>query len=133
LRAPALYPDAGWELPKLKLNRDPALPLYRQQAISWRDNRALNACAMFRGDVLIVESERDTLVPHPVIDNYVTAFARPRSITARVIASADHALTDGKHQRDYTALLINWLTEMIVGARAHEAAQTVEQNAPAVA
>jgi uncharacterized protein len=125
LRAPALYPDAGWELPKRELNRDPGLAHYRQQAIAWKDNRALNAAAMYRGDVLIVESEHDTLVPHAVIDSYVGAFIKPRSITARVIAGADHALSDEKHQRDYTTLLINWLTEMIVGARAHEAAKTV--------
>jgi pimeloyl-ACP methyl ester carboxylesterase len=127
LRAPALYPDAGWDLPKRALNRDPGLAEYRMQSIAWKDNRALNACAMFRGDVLVVESEHDTLVPHPVIENYVNAFVKPRSTTARVIAGADHALSDEKHQRDYTALLINWLTEMIVGARAHEAAKTTGQ------
>lgn len=88
---------------------------------------------MFRGDVLVVESEHDVLVPHPVIDSYVAAFIRPRSLTARVIAGADHALTDAKHQRDYTVLLINWLTEMIVGARADEAAKSVVQDAPAAA
>jgi alpha-beta hydrolase superfamily lysophospholipase len=131
LRAPALYPDAGWELPKRALNRDPGLAGYRQQKIEWKDNRALNACAMFRGDVLIVESEHDALVPHAVIDNYVNAFTKPRSKTARAIAGADHALTEDKHQRDYTALLINWLTEMIVGARADEAAKTVDKTARA--
>jgi uncharacterized protein len=129
LRAPALYPDAGWDLPKQALNRDPQLAHYRRQTIAWKDNRALNACAMFRGDVLIVESEHDDLVPHAVIDNYVTAFVKPRSTTARVIAGADHALSDDKHQRDYTALLINWLTEMIVGARADAAAKTAGKAA----
>jgi uncharacterized protein len=131
LRAPALYPDGGWELPKRALNRDPGLADYRQRKIEWKDNRALNACAMFRGDVLIVESEHDTLVPHAVIDNYVTAFVKPRSKTARCIAGADHALTEDKHRRDHTALLINWLTEMIVGARADEAAKTAGKTAQA--
>ena len=131
LRAPALYPDANWAAPKRALNRDPDLAGYRQRTIAWKDNRALNACAMYRGDVLVVESEHDTLVPHAVIDNYVTAFAKPRSITARAIAGADHALSEEKHQRDYTALLINWLTEMIVGARAHEAAKTTGKTAQA--
>jgi hypothetical protein len=77
----------------------------------------------------VVESEHDTLVPHAVIDNYVTAFSKPRSVTARVIAGADHALTSEKHQRDYTTILINWLTEMIVGARADEAAKTAPKAA----
>ena len=115
LRAPALYPDAGWELPKQALNRDPQLAHYRRQTIAWKDNRVLNACAMFRGDVLIVESEHDDLVPHAVIDNYVTAFVKPRSITARAhcrggpcalrrqaparLHRAAHQLADGNDRR----------------------------------
>ena len=63
------------------------------------------------------------------MENYVNAFMKPRSTTARVIANADHALSDEKHQRDYTTLLINWLTEMIVGARADEAARTTAKPA----
>ena len=59
LRAPALYKDAGWELPKQQLNKDPELHAYRRRHIRPQDNRALRACAEFKGDVLIVESEHD--------------------------------------------------------------------------
>ena len=30
---------------------------------------------------------------------------------------ADHGLTEETHQRDYTALLVRWATEMVLGAR----------------
>ena len=58
LRVPALYKDADWDMPKGKLNRD-ELTAYRRSAVPPKDNRALAACAAFRGDVLIVESEHD--------------------------------------------------------------------------
>ena len=80
-------------------------------------NRALRACAGFKGDVLVVESEHDDRVPHPVIGNYVAAFSQVHSLTARVIKGADHGLSEEECRRSYTALLMNWLTEMVVGAR----------------
>ncbi len=127
LRAPALYKDEGWDLPKLHLNADPDLAAFRRRRVQPDANCALAACAGYRGDVLMIESERDAVIPHAVIENYVAAFASARSLTSRVIAGADHALTDKLSQRSYTALLIHWLTEMVVGARGESAAQQVAQ------
>jgi uncharacterized protein len=117
LRAPAIYKDESWELPKRKLHADPDLVAYRLREVRPEDNRALRACAAFKGDVLIVESEHDSIVPHPVIANYVTAFSQAHSLTSRVIKGADHALASDECQRAYTTVLMNWLTEMVVGAR----------------
>ena len=117
LRAPAIYKDEGWKLPKRQLHQDPDLPAYRRRQIHWQDNRALRACASFRGDVLIIESEHDDLVPHAVIANYLAAFTHMRSLTYRIISGADHALTSEASQRSNTSVLVNWLTEMITGAR----------------
>lgn len=117
LRAPALYKDAGWTLPKVQLNQDADLHAYRRRALRADEDRALKACSAFRGDVLIVESEQDTIVPHPAIANYVAACAAARSLTYRVIGSADHGLSEQSWQQAYTALLVNWLTEMVIGAR----------------
>jgi uncharacterized protein len=57
-------------------------------------------------------------VPHPVIANYVAALHQPRSLTTRMISGADHALSDEESQKAYTKLLVSWLTEMVIGARA---------------
>jgi len=128
LRAPALYKDAGWELPKRELNADPELATYRLSKIAAADNLALKACAQFRGDALVIESQHDTIVPHSVIENYIAAFANARSLTARVIENADHALSEKSAQKAYTALLINWLTEMVAGARASSATSQIERH-----
>jgi uncharacterized protein len=118
LRVPALYMDSGWDVPKTQLHKDQDLDSYRNSLIHARDNRALNACAAYNGDVLIVESENDTVIPHAVIANYLEAFIKPRSLTYRTISGADHGLSKEEHQRAYTALLVKWLEEMIFGARA---------------
>jgi dienelactone hydrolase len=68
-------------------------------------------------DVLIVESEHDDIIPHPAIANYLAAFGKAHSLTYRVIESADHALSEERWQQAYTSLLVNWTTEMVLGAR----------------
>lgn len=118
LRAPALYKDTDWELPKRQLNKEQDLEAYRRLPVRPEESRALRACADFRGDVLIVESEHDQTVPHRVIDNYREAFMHARSLTYRVMEDADHGLSAQPWQQAYTALLVGWMAEMIHGARA---------------
>ncbi|HJT98881.1 MAG TPA: alpha/beta fold hydrolase [Rhodanobacteraceae bacterium] len=125
LRSPAIYKDENWELPKLALHTDPDLPRYRRRRIDFADNRALRACAEFRGDVLIVAAEHDDIVPHQVTENYLGAFRSATSRTARVIGGADHAFSAKSAQRDYSDVLLRWLTEMIVGARGSAAKEKV--------
>jgi uncharacterized protein len=114
LRAPAIYRDANWNLPKLKLHEDPELVLYRRRPVSWDDNRALLACVAFAGDVLIVASELDDVVPAPVSESYAAAFTHARSLISHVIAGADHALSDERLHREYTARLVDWLTKVMI-------------------
>ena len=121
LRAPALYRDEDWGSPKRRLDRD-ELAAYRQRPLDPEENRALRACAGFAGDALVVESERDDVVPHPAVANYLAAFGRARSLTYRAIAGADHGLSEPAWQDAYTGLLVGWATEMVLGARGDGAA-----------
>jgi pimeloyl-ACP methyl ester carboxylesterase len=116
LRVPALYKDEDWALPKSELKKY-GLDAYRRGAVAPHENRALAACAAFQGDVLIVESEHDDIIPHPVIANYMAAFQKAHSVTYRVIEGADHGLSKEPWQQAYTSLLVTWATEMILGAR----------------
>ena len=113
LHAPALYKDDDWELPKRKLHVDPDFAAYRRLSLRAEDNRALGACAQFLGDALVVESERDEIIPHPAVANYIAALANAHSLTYRVIEGADHALSQEPWERAYTGLLVGWLTERV--------------------
>ncbi len=116
LRAAALYRDADWTKPKGSLDRTD-LNTYRLLSIKPVENRALEACSNFLGDVLLVESQHDTIVPASVTANYRTAFVQARSLTFRVIKGADHALSDPNSQDQYTSLLLSWATEVIFKSR----------------
>ncbi|GLK82711.1 alpha/beta hydrolase family protein [Ancylobacter defluvii] len=116
LRVPALYRDEHWSLAKEQLDRLD-LTNYRNSQVSPEENRALAACARFQGDVLAIESEFDDLVPHMTVANYVAAFRQARSMTYRVIQGADHALSEKETRAAYSAVLLGWIREMVLGAR----------------
>lgn len=116
LRVPALYQDEDWASPKEEL-REHGLDAFRRGPVDPAENRALAACRVFEGDVLIVRSGNDDTIPRPVIANYLAAFQKMRSLTYRVISGADHALSEEPWQQAYTSLLLNWATEMVLRAR----------------
>ncbi|GHD01184.1 alpha/beta hydrolase [Pseudorhodoferax aquiterrae] len=138
LRVPALYKDEDWLVPKRALSRE-ELVAYRNSVVAPASNRALSAAAQFEGDVLLVESEFDTMVPHPVIKNYLDAFQKAHSMTYRVIKGADHALSQKAWSQSYTNVLVNWVCEMVKGAkeeaeaaRSRKAAAREKSGAPKV-
>ncbi|KWV88930.1 hypothetical protein PFLmoz3_01829 [Pseudomonas fluorescens] len=90
---------------------------YRGTLVHAETNRALHACAQFTGDVLIVESETDDHVPHATIMSYRAACQQTHSLTHRIIDGADHSLSDPVSQQAYTSILVDWITEMVVGER----------------
>ena len=118
LRAPALYMDSGWDLPKLQLRKDQDLVTYRRNIVPAESNRALRACQAFQGDMLLIESEFDDVIPASVLASFRQASTQTKSLTFRSIKDADHGLTTEDSQRAYTTFLIGWLKEMVAHARA---------------
>lgn len=117
LRAPALYRDANWNDAKSLLQETQSLKAYRSSPVDVNDNQALRACRDYRGDVLLVESEHDDIVPAAVLSSYQRACKDAKSLTYRRLDGADHGLTQEAAQAAYSALLVQWLGEMIGGAR----------------
>ena len=113
LRVPALYKDSEWRLPKLRLRREQALEQYRLQTVNPDESNALRVCREYAGDVLIVESENDTVIPHQVIVNYREAFVGAHSLTYRLMEGADHGLSNETWHRAYTAVLVSWFNEIV--------------------
>lgn len=62
----------------------------------------------------MAEAEKDEVIPHAVVANYVAAFASARSLTCRVIEGADHGLSEARWDARFTALLVAWLQEQIL-------------------
>ena len=140
LRVPALYKDSEWSLPKLKLRTEQDLAKYRLQPVSPEESKALRACHAFTGDVLLVESEHDAVIPRQVVVNYREACKSARSLTYRLIEGADHGLSDERMQTAYKDLLVKWFKDIVFAARKAEAAAPApaatsagSETAPAVA
>jgi dienelactone hydrolase len=117
LRAPALYIDSGWKSPKLQLHKDQDLRTYRQRLVLASENRALQAMQAFGGDVLLIESESDAIIPKAVLTSYREAATHARSMTYRCLDGADHGLTEERAQKNYSKVLGTWLKEMVQGSR----------------
>ena len=140
LRVPALYKDSEWTLPKLKLRGEQDLEKYRLQPVGPEESKALRGCRAFTGDVLLVESEHDTIIPHQVVVNYREACISARSLTYRMIEGADHGLSSESMQTAYTLLLVKWFKEIVFGEKPVEPvlaeaapASATSETAPAVA
>lgn len=116
MRVPALYPDEHWDIPKSKLDKD-VVRAYRKQPHEAGADRALSACADFRGDVLIVESEKDEQIPREAMITMQGAFRQANSLSHRIIHGATHAMRDAQHQRIYATLLTGWIEEMVRASR----------------
>jgi dienelactone hydrolase len=116
MRVPALYPDSHWAVPKALIDRD-EINRYRGAFRTPDEDRALAACARFEGDVLIVESEKDSYVPHVAITSWISAFRHSRSLSHRILKGADHSLRNESCRRAYNRLLVNWMEEMVRGGR----------------
>jgi len=113
LQAPAIYKDPDFDRPKTALNLDGDLPAYRASRLGPEDNLALRNAARFRGDVLLVESENDTVIPRQVIENYRAAFSAATSVTHHLMQHADHGLSSQQWRHAYGATLGEWLSAVL--------------------
>lgn len=112
LRAPALYKDDGFNQPTASLIRKD-IQVYRQSQIDPQYNLALKALTTFKNDVLLLECEKDTVVPHQTIENYKQALKHNTKYTYIVLPGADHELSSAEHKELFIDVLVetftNWL------------------------
>ncbi|MPY77365.1 MAG: alpha/beta fold hydrolase [Actinophytocola sp.] len=95
IRAPALYIDADGE--------DPESRRHLRKLID--TNAALANLAAFDGDTLVLESEHDEVISQASIEAYLRA---ARHGTHRVLAGANHALTDESSNAAFLTEIIDW-------------------------
>jgi pimeloyl-ACP methyl ester carboxylesterase len=128
LCVPAIYQDADFDRPKRELNLDPSLSAYRRRRLTPAQNRALASASKFEGDVLIVESERDEVIPSQVIVNYRDAFTGAASLVHEVLRDADHGLSREDWRRAYGALLLDWFRRRLGVSETAPAISAMAEN-----
>lgn len=108
LRSPALYPDDHWRSPKEELDKGD-IRSYRRRVHRPADNGVLACCAQYDGDVLLVDSADDRIIPKAVIASYEGALKQAHSVTRYTLAGADHQLTKPAWQDEYRDVVLDWL------------------------
>lgn len=99
LRAPALYPDRCLD------RKDGA----RQSSLEApSDSAALRGVAAYDGPIMIVESERDEIIPRSIVEAYLEVCRDGRH---EVIPGAGHRLAEERWQAMFIDILVSWFGE----------------------
>jgi uncharacterized protein len=69
---------------------------------------AVAALRTFRGDLLIVESGNDAVIPHEVILSYARSLHDSSNVTVAVIEGAAHELHEDEWRRRFIDILTDW-------------------------
>lgn len=127
LRVPALYPDDCLDHPKEALDPE-MLQRYRRRPPTAAGDRALAAAEAFEGEVLVVWSGEDELLPADQCQAFRGAFPNAAALTVRRITGADHALGQRKWRAEYRTLLRDWLQTSLLRLRHEELAQSLDPD-----
>lgn len=109
LRAPADYPDKGFDEPQLPHISLEALRPWRETERGYNDNMAYRALHNFSGPVQIVEAERDESIPHQAVQNYANAVADNRKLQHVTMFGAPHRILTKQVSDDYVRYLTTWV------------------------
>lgn len=92
--------------------------LSEEEKAKWRtkehvfsESLALNSVHTFQGKILIVESEKDDVVPHQMIVNYKNAVKNPSKLTYIIMKNATHSLQKQAFRDAYEKILTRWFED----------------------
>ncbi len=105
LRAPALYRDEDFERPGGAGRSSLQTPATAS---------SLRALGAFDGDVLVLESGRDTTIPHEVIESYLSVCPQGRH---EVIPEAGHQLREEPWRTAFIEIIVRWFGETLTPRR----------------
>lgn len=117
-KAKELYFDDNFNVPTDKLiNGDPKA--FKTSGLTKDNSLALKGVANFPGEILIIESEKDKIIPHPVIENYIEVIEDEQSshlrakrrLTYQVMKNAPHSLETETQEKEYIEILKKWLSQ----------------------
>lgn len=110
LRAPANYEDEGFETLSQRTFRyeHPDMVAWREKVLDYTETVALEAIHAYKNEILIVESEKDIIVPHQSVENYLHAVSNPAKLTHIVMKNADHQLSTEEQKEEFIRILVAW-------------------------
>lgn len=111
LRVPALYVDKYFDTPTESLiGKNEERNAFKSSNTNPSESSALKGISNFKGKILLIESENDTVIPHPVIENYLKYIAKEK-LTYKIMKNAPHSLETEEQEKEYIDTLKDWLEE----------------------
>lgn len=112
IRAPADYPNEVADEPVMDHGGDnPDTMTWRKRIKKYNGSFALESMHSFNGNVLVIESENDDLVPHETVENYITAAPDKTKLTYVLIKNTPHSIKEGKFRDEVEKILVSWFKE----------------------
>lgn len=111
LRAPSNYPDNEFqEIKAIRGSDQPGVLEWRSEKLGYSETQSLRSIHEFHGRLLVVESEKDEMVPRQTIQNYIDATRDKGKFTYYLMKDAPHSLAG--HQdliKEFNGLVVDWL------------------------
>lgn len=110
LRVPADYPDNTFNKSKMQNSgsENASVVAWRTKPKKPSETFALNAIHNFNGEVLVIESEKDDVVPHESVQNYLNAVKDKSKLTHIVMKGAPHSTKEGPFRDKVEQILVDW-------------------------
>lgn len=107
MRAPALYENTQLDTPTAQLinNREDE---FFQNLRPETDNLALTGVKKITGNLLLIESEKDQIIPGKIIGLYRAAVPNPATVTHEIMRGADHQLSKGEWKQQFIEILVEF-------------------------
>ena len=110
MRVPANYKDEGFTHQYKITQKKKASEAWKNKLHKNTATKSLRALHVFKGNVLIVESGKDELVPSGMVQSYVKAVTSKKKLTYKIMESATHSISQHPtFQRQFRDLVLNWL------------------------
>lgn len=115
LRVPADYANEFFNRSKMETTgiTTPEVLEWRFKPKGVHETFALEAISKFNGDILIIESGKDTIVPHQTTQNYINAIQDKQKLTHKIIQNAPHSIKEGPFRDKVEDILVNWFQTYI--------------------
>lgn len=114
LKSPANYPDEGFaEKPAKDCVVTARLKQFRTNPVTAKENQALKSISAFHGNILVIEAEKDEVIPRQCLVNYVNALPNKEKLTYVIMKNADHASTTKEWNKQFVRILRDWFEKWV--------------------
>lgn len=107
IRAPALYENKQMDTPTAQLINERAEEFFKNLHPE-TDNLALIGIKKITGNILLIESEKDQIIPGKITGLYIAAVPDPSTVTHEIMRGADHQLSKGEWKQDFIEILVKF-------------------------